>query len=77
MTEENDPPDAEPIPFRFSRVTPHQTPGGFRQLGTTQLAQQLGLQEWQLNGHWCSRCEGIWYGYTLETECPSCGNRHG
>jgi hypothetical protein len=77
MAEDDDPTDAQPVPFPFSRVTPQHTLGGFRELGTTQLAQQLGLHEWQLNGHWCSRCQGIWYGYTLETECPACGNRHG
>lgn len=46
-------------------------------LGTTPLAKQLALTEEQTNGHWCSRCEGIWFGYTLEAECPVCGNRHG
>ena len=57
-----------PIPLPVSR---------FRELGSTDLAKQLGLQDWQLNGHWCSRCQGIWYGYTLEAQCPRCGNRHG
>jgi hypothetical protein len=47
------------------------------ELGSTPLAKQLGLHDWQLNGHWCSRCQGIWYGYTLEAECPRCGNRRG
>lgn len=65
------------VKFPFSRVTPQQTPGGFRELGITPLARQLGLVEWQLNGHWCRYCQGIWYGYTLEAECPCCGNRHG
>ncbi len=65
------------VRFPSSRSSPPRTPGGFRELGTTPLAQSLGLKEWQLNGHWCSRCEGIWYGYTLEAECPCCGNRHG
>lgn len=46
-------------------------------LGITPLARQLGLKPEQTNGHWCSRCRGIWFGYTLETECPVCGNRHG
>lgn len=46
-------------------------------LGITPLAKQLGLLPEQTNGHWCSRCRGIWFGYTLETECPVCGNRHG
>ena len=51
--------------------------GGFKDLGTTKLARQLGLTDEQTNGHWCSRCRGIWFGYTLEAECPICGNRHG
>ena len=49
----------------------------FRDLGITPLALQLGLTTEQTNGHWCSRCEGIWFGYTLEVECPVCGNRKG
>lgn len=48
-----------------------------KNLGTTPLAKQLALTEEQTNGHWCSHCEGIWFGYTLEAECPVCGNRHG
>lgn len=51
--------------------------GDFVDLGITPLAKQLGLLPEQTNGHWCSRCRGIWFGYTLETECPVCGNRHG
>jgi rubrerythrin len=50
---------------------------GFKDLGTTKLARQLGLTDEQTNGHWCSRCQGIWFGYTLEAECPVCGNRKG
>lgn len=49
----------------------------FKDLGTTKLARQLGLTDRQTNGHWCSRCEGIWFGYRLEAECPVCGNRKG
>jgi hypothetical protein len=49
----------------------------FVDLGITPLAKQLGLAPEQTNGHWCSRCQGIWFGYTLEAECPVCGNRHG
>ncbi len=52
-------------------------PPPFKDLGITPLAQQLGLTTEQLNGHWCSRCQGIWFGYTLEAECPVCGNRNG
>lgn len=51
--------------------------GAFRDLGVTPLAKLLGLSPEQTNGHWCSRCEGIWFGYTLEAECPVCKNRHG
>ena len=52
-------------------------PVGFRDLGITPLALQLGLAPEQTNGHWCSRCQGIWFGYTLEAECPVCCNRKG
>lgn len=53
------------------------TEGAYLDLGITPLARQLNLAPEQTNGHWCSRCQGIWFGYTLETECPVCGNRHG
>lgn len=52
-------------------------PRTIHELGVTPLARQLGLSDEQTNGHWCSRCEGIWYGYTLEVQCPVCGNRKG
>lgn len=51
--------------------------GIFLDLGETPLAKQLALLPEQTNGHWCSRCQGIWFGYTLEVECPVCGNRRG
>lgn len=82
MSDNNgDPPDlgasAKTYPFPHSRTTPPGTPGGFKDLGITPLARQLGLTIEQTNGHWCSRCQGIWFGYTLEAECPVCGNRQG
>jgi rubrerythrin len=49
----------------------------FKGLGITPLAVQLGLTPEQTNGHWCKRCQGIWFGYTLEVQCPVCGNRDG
>jgi hypothetical protein len=55
----------------------NEAPPPFKDLGSTPLAQQLGLTTEQLSGHWCSRCQGIWFGYTLEAECPVCGNRNG
>ena len=72
-------PDSQAVvyPFPHSRITPSTTPGGFKDLGITPLARQLGLATEQTNGHWCSRCQGIWFGYTLEAECPVCGNRNG
>lgn len=77
----DDPPDrsasAKTYPFPYSRTNPPATPGGFKDLGVTPLARQLGLTVEQTNGHWCSRCQGIWFGYTLEAECPVCGNRKG
>jgi hypothetical protein len=65
------------VDFPYSRTTPAATPGGFRDLGVTPLAVQLALTVEQTNGHWCSRCQGIWFGYTLEAQCPVCGNRNG
>jgi hypothetical protein len=69
--------DARSQKFLRSLVAPEHSVGGHREIGTTPLAQQLGLADEQLGGHWCSRCEGIWYGCTLEVQCPSCGNRRG
>ncbi len=63
--------------FALRRTTLQTEPGTFRDLGITPLAVQLGLTTEQTNGHWCSRCEGIWFGYTLEAQCPVCGNRKG
>jgi hypothetical protein len=69
--------DPSAIRFLRSLVAPEHAVGGHRELGTTPLARQLGLPDDQLGGHWCSRCEGIWYGCALEVECPRCGNRRG
>ncbi len=70
-------PESTPQGFLSQLLAPAGTPGAPRDLGTTALARQLGLAEDQLGGHWCSRCQGIWYGCALEVECPACGNRHG
>jgi hypothetical protein len=80
MTKDGDPPDAGDLArrqrFTLSLAKPPLAVG-FRDLGITPLALQLGLTAEQTNGHWCSRCQGIWFGYTLEAQCPVCGNRHG
>lgn len=77
----NSPPDRDTAvriyPFPHARTPPPATPGGFKNLGITPLVRQLGLTTEQTNGHWCSRCQGIWFGYALETACPVCGNRKG
>ncbi|MFA5122014.1 hypothetical protein [Zavarzinia sp.] len=61
--------------FPLSRVRPAAR--GFKELGLGLMARQLGTPVEQCTGHWCSRCQGIWYGYLLEVACPACGNRHG
>lgn len=62
---------------RSGMLSDPSAPQMMKELGITPLARQLELTEEQTNGHWCSRCQGIWYGYTLETQCPVCGNRRG
>ena len=69
--------DTESQKFLRSLLAPGGAMGGHRELGTTPLARRLGLPDDQLAGHWCSRCQGIWYGCMLEAECPVCGNRRG
>ena len=70
---------AQGAPQAFVRrlMKPPAPVGAYRELGITALARQLQLPEHQLGGHWCSRCQGIWWGTALEVECPACGNRNG
>jgi hypothetical protein len=79
MGNERDEAESMGAPLRFpaSRIAPRATPGGARELGIGRMALRLGVRDNRLNGHWCSRCNGIWYGLMLETECPVCGNRRG
>jgi hypothetical protein len=65
------------LPFPHSRVSPAGARRPFKTLGLGALARVLGAPQEQMTGHWCSRCQGIWYGYVLEVACPACGNRHG
>ena len=48
-----------------------------RDLGLTPLSLSIGSSGKNPMGHWCSNCQGIWYSYFFEVECPQCGNRHG
>ncbi len=75
--EKNDQSKKDIAVFEFSLLETYTAAKPFVDLGTTPLAKQLGLSPEQTNGHWCSRCQGIWFGYTLEAECPVCGNRRG
>lgn len=62
--------------FPQSRVKP-KTSAVQRDLGLTKLSLSVGNSKKNPMGHWCSKCQGIWYSYFLEVECPKCGNRHG
>jgi len=68
---------ADVIRFPQSRVLPAGAGKPVKHLGLGRMAEVIGAPESQTTGHWCSRCQGIWYGYLLEVACPVCGNRHG
>ena len=84
---ENEPPEddapatqpsaADIVPFPQSRVSPVGSQRPFKRLGASPFATRYGSPDRQATGHWCSRCQGIWFGYLLEVTCPVCGNRHG
>lgn len=67
----------EVMRFPLSRTRPKSTAGGYADLGIGALARHLNMPKSQMTGHWCSRCQGMWFGYALEVECPRCSNRHG
>jgi len=73
MTE---PPDRSVVvPFPGPRRRGVTDPAGPRNLGLTPLSRALGPVAISAKGHWCSRCEGIWYSYFGEARCPVCGGR--
>ncbi len=65
------------IPFPQSRVPGKNKTKPVNELGISQLGLTLDPQGHSLKGHWCSRCQGVWYGLGQEVACPRCGNRHG
>jgi hypothetical protein len=69
--------DGRVVRFPFSRVIPGDRTRPFRDLGQSRLSQALGMTADQLSGHWCSHCEGIWFGTLSEVECAACGKRGG
>lgn len=65
------------IPLR-AKGSEETTP--FRELGYSPMARHLAAGARVgvgFHGHWCSYCQGIWFGYLLEAECPVCGRRSG
>lgn len=65
------------VRFPQSRVPGRGKNHPVRNLGLTKLAQALDPDGKGATGHWCSRCEGVWYGYRSEVVCPVCGSRAG
>jgi hypothetical protein len=59
---DNNPPDK---PYHQTRVRDPGSAEQMKELGTGPLAASLGAPVEQTTGHWCSRCQGIWYGYLL------------
>ena len=68
---------SEVVRFPQSRVSPTGAAKPAKVLGAGKMAELLGAPAHQTTGHWCSRCQGIWFGYLLEVVCPVCGNRQG
>ena len=65
------------VRFPQSRVPGSGRNRPVKDLGLTRLARLIDPSGRGASGHWCSRCQGVWYGCISETECPVCGNRHG
>lgn len=67
----------KPVVIPFPGPRPKKSAPGpmVRDLGLTALSQSLGPVEVSPRGHWCDRCEGIWYSYFAEARCPVCGGK--
>lgn len=74
--DESSPAGSDVVPFPQSRVRMGSGKPP-RNLGLSKLSREVGSSGRSARGHWCSHCQGIWYSYFLESECPVCGNRHG
>ena len=68
--------DPRVVRFPYSRLRMGGEPAA-KDLGLTPLSRKVDTSGRSAKGHWCSRCQGIWWSYFLEAECPVCGNRHG
>lgn len=60
------------IPFPGPRPP---VPRPLRDLGLTALSRSAGPMAVSPRGHWCDRCEGVWYSYFAEARCPVCGGK--
>ena len=69
--------DNRVIKFPQSRVPGTGKSRPVKNLGRTRFAEMIDPEGRRGTGHWCSRCQGVWYGFPIETQCPVCGNRHG
>lgn len=63
------------VPFPGPRARPAKAPEAARNLGLTALSKTLGPVAISPKGHWCDRCEGIWYSFFGEARCPVCGGK--
>lgn len=63
------------IPFPFSRSGVSRKMSKSRNLGLTKMSAKMDVSGRGAKGHWCRNCNGIWYTYLFEVECPVCGNR--
>lgn len=78
MTDESEngqQPEPVVIPFPRERSDRLKKPKPPRNLGLTPLSRTLGPQARGAKGRWCDTCQGIWYSYLHESQCPSCTNR--
>lgn len=65
------------VRFPQSRLPGRSKNRDVKNLGMTALARAVDPAGRGTRGHWCKRCQGVWYGQAGEVECPVCGNRHG
>jgi hypothetical protein len=63
------------VPFPGPRMRRAEAPAVLCNLGLTTLSKALGPVALSPKGHWCDRCEGIWYSHFGEARCPVCGGK--
>jgi hypothetical protein len=63
------------VPFPGPREGQAKASTAPRNLGLTLLSEALGPVALSPKGHWCDRCQGIWYSHFGEARCPVCGGK--